>query len=152
VVLACGGFQANAAMMRKHFGEGGDAVPLLAPRAHFNSGDGIRMAQALVPTCPASSTACTSSRSIRAAKISSSRVALSLRHFGRPRRPSVVRRGCGLVHETWEYISRHLHFSTPGRQDFAILDSRVRAIPDWQRATRSEVPPFRRIRLANWLR
>jgi tricarballylate dehydrogenase len=40
VVLACGGFQANTAMMREHFGEGGDAVPLLAPRAHFNSGDG----------------------------------------------------------------------------------------------------------------
>ena len=47
VVLACGGFQANAAMMREHFGAGGDDVPLLAPRAHFNSGDGIRMAQAL---------------------------------------------------------------------------------------------------------
>ena len=47
VVLACGGFQANAAMMREHFGPAGDDVPLLAPRAHFNSGDGIRMAQAL---------------------------------------------------------------------------------------------------------
>ncbi len=47
MVLACGGFQANPAMMREHFGEGGDAVPLLAPRAHFNAGDGIRMARAL---------------------------------------------------------------------------------------------------------
>src|SRR5262249_31023126 len=32
VVLACGGFQANPAMMREHFGDGGDTVPLLAPR------------------------------------------------------------------------------------------------------------------------
>ena len=47
MVLACGGFQANRDMMREHFGPGGDAVPLLAPRAHFNSGDGIRMARAL---------------------------------------------------------------------------------------------------------
>src|SRR4051812_12882427 len=45
-VLACGGFQADAEMMREHFGEGGDTVLLLAPRAKFNSGDGIRMALA----------------------------------------------------------------------------------------------------------
>jgi len=36
----------------------------------------------------------------------------------------------------------------PGRVAFAILDARVRAIPDWQRATRSEVPPFEAATLA----
>ncbi len=50
--------------------------------------------------------------------------------------------GAGLVHETWEAFSRRLHFEVPGRTAYAILDARVRAIPDWQRATRSEVPPF----------
>jgi tricarballylate dehydrogenase len=50
--------------------------------------------------------------------------------------------GAGLVHETWEALSRRLHFELPGRTAFAILDNRVRAVPDWQRATRSEVPPF----------
>jgi tricarballylate dehydrogenase len=49
--------------------------------------------------------------------------------------------GRGLVHETWEWFARHLHFNVPDRQAWAILDSRVREIPDWQRATRSEVPP-----------
>ena len=39
-------------------------------------------------------------------------------------------------------FARRLHFEVPGRLAFAILDARVRAIPDWQRATRSEVPPF----------
>jgi tricarballylate dehydrogenase len=32
VILCCGGFQADPAMMREHFGAGGDRVPLLAPR------------------------------------------------------------------------------------------------------------------------
>jgi tricarballylate dehydrogenase len=49
--------------------------------------------------------------------------------------------GGGLVHETWETFSRYLHFSVPGRRAYAILDARVRRILDWERATRSEVPP-----------
>ena len=56
--------------------------------------------------------------------------------------------GAGLVHETWEAFSRRLHFEVPGRVAYAILDARVRAIPDWQRATRSEVPPFEAATLA----
>src|SRR5262249_48601792 len=44
VILATGGFQANGDMMSKHFGSGGKSVRLLAPRAHYNTGDGIRMA------------------------------------------------------------------------------------------------------------
>ena len=56
--------------------------------------------------------------------------------------------GAGLVHETWEAFSRRLHFEVPGRTAYAILDARVRAIPDWQRATRSEVPPFEAATLA----
>ncbi len=149
VVLACGGFQANATMMREHFGEGGDAVPLLAPRANFNAGDGIRMAQALdadlsgepdgmhiEPVDP---------RSKNQAAV------VLLYPYG-----VVVDRdgwrffdeGAGLVHETWETFSRRLHFEVPGRTAYAILDARVRAIPDWQRATRSEVPPFEAATLA----
>src|SRR5262249_2980578 len=44
VVLACGGFQGNRDMMRQHFGAGGEAMPLLAPRACHNTGEGIRAA------------------------------------------------------------------------------------------------------------
>ncbi len=153
VVLACGGFQANATMMREHFGDGGDAIPLLAPRAHFNSGDGIRMAQALgadlsgelagmhiEPVDP---------RSKNQAAV------VLLYPYG-----TVVDRdgyrffdeGAGLVHETWEAFSRRLHFEVPGRTAFAVLDARVRAISDWHRATRSEVPPFEAATLAELAR
>ena len=49
--------------------------------------------------------------------------------------------GGGLVHETWEEFSRALHFDGPGREAYAILDSRLYDIADCQRAIRSEVPP-----------
>ena len=141
-VLACGGFQANPAMMRQHFGMGGERIPLLAPRARFNTGDGIAMARMLgadksgdwngmhiEPVDP---------RSQNPAPV------MLLYPYG-----IVVDRagrrffdeGRGLVHETWEWLARHIHFSVEGRRAYAVLDSRVLAIQDWQRATRSEVPP-----------
>jgi tricarballylate dehydrogenase len=143
VVLACGGFQGNRDMMREHFGPGGEAIPLLAPRARFNTCDGIAMARALgadaagewngmhiEPVDPRST---------------SSAPVVLLYPYG-----IVVDRtgrrffdeGSGLVHETWEWFARHIHFAVEGREAYAILDSRVLAIADWRRATRSEVPPF----------
>jgi tricarballylate dehydrogenase len=149
VVLACGGFQANAAMMREHFGESGDVIPLLAPRAHFNSGDGMRMAQALgadlsgeadgmhiEPVDPRSKN--------QAAVVLLYPYGIVVDRDGR----RFFDEGAGLVHETWEAFSRRLHFEVPGRTAYTILDTRVRAIPDWQRASRSEVPPFEAATLA----
>jgi tricarballylate dehydrogenase len=142
VVLASGGFQADKTMMREHFGAGGEAIPLLAPRAHFNSGDGIRMAQAV----GADFSGETSGMHIEPVDPRSKNQApvMLLYPYG-----IVVDRdgkrffdeGRGLVHETWEWFARHLHFNVPDRQAWAILDSRVRQIPGWSRATRSEVPP-----------
>jgi tricarballylate dehydrogenase len=56
--------------------------------------------------------------------------------------------GAGLVHETWETFARDLHFKAKGSIAYAILDSRLLAIADYQRAIRSEVPPFRADTLA----
>src|SRR6185295_3131106 len=50
--------------------------------------------------------------------------------------------GGGLVHETWEALARTIHFATPGRIAYAILDARLCEIAGYQRAIRSEVPPF----------
>jgi tricarballylate dehydrogenase len=142
VILCCGGFQADAAMMREHFGSGGDSVPLLAPRAHHNAGDGIRMALALgadasgewngmhaEPVDPRASN--------QAPVVLLYPYGIVVDAGGR----RFFDEGGGLVHETWETFSRYLHFSVPCRRAYAILDARVRRIPDWERATRSEVPP-----------
>lgn len=142
VILACGGFQANAAMMREHFGRGGDAVPLLAPRAKFNSGDGIRMALALgadssgewdgmhiEPVDPRSKNS--------APVVLVYPYGIVVDKTGR----RFFDEGGGLVHETWETFSRRIHFDTPDRVAFAILDRRLLDIADYQRAIRSEVAP-----------
>jgi tricarballylate dehydrogenase len=51
--------------------------------------------------------------------------------------------GDGLVHETWESFARELHFNRPHHIAYAILDSRLFDIAGYQRAIRSEVPPYR---------
>jgi tricarballylate dehydrogenase len=50
--------------------------------------------------------------------------------------------GGGLVHETWEVFARDIHFGRPKNIAYAILDSRLFDIPGFERAIRSEVPPY----------
>src|SRR5262245_1870465 len=140
VILWWGGFQADAAMMREHFGPGGDHVPLLAPRAHHNAGDGIRMALSLGADASGEWNGMHAEPVDPRAK--SQAPVVLLYPYGIVVDASGRRffdEGGGLVHETWETFSRDLHFSVPGRRAYAILDARVRQITDWQRATRSEV-------------
>ncbi len=142
VVLACGGFQGDPEMMREHFGPGGECVPLLAPRARFNTGDGIRLAASV----QADMTGEWSGMHIEPVDPRSRNQApvVLVYPYG-----IVVDRngrrffdeGAGLVHETWESFSRDIHFNAPGREVYAILDSRLYAIADWTRAVRSEVAP-----------
>jgi tricarballylate dehydrogenase len=56
--------------------------------------------------------------------------------------------GAGLVHETWEWFARAIHFKAAGSMAYAILDSRLFEIAEYQRAIRSELPPVRADTLA----
>jgi tricarballylate dehydrogenase len=51
--------------------------------------------------------------------------------------------GGGLMHETWEVFARDIHFARPNSIAYAILDSRLFDIEGFERAIRSEVPPYR---------
>lgn len=143
VILANGGFQANAEMMREHFGAGADGIRLISPGTRFNTGDGIRMALAegadksgdwngmhIEPVDPRSA----SSAPVVLVYPYGIVVDRSGRRF--------FDEGGGLVHETWETFSRSLHFDVKGREAYAILDRRLFDIADYQRAIRSEVPPY----------
>jgi len=142
VVLACGGFQGNAAMMREHFGAGAETMRLISPGTRFNTGDGIRIAQTAGATFSGDWNGM-HAEPVDARSKNSAPVVL-VYPYG-----IVVdkngRRFCdeggGLVHETWEWLARTIHFNTPGSVAYAILDSRLRDIPDFGRAIRSEVPP-----------
>jgi tricarballylate dehydrogenase len=143
VILAAGGFQANPEMMREHFGDGADGIRLISPGTRFNTGDGIRMALAegadtsgdwngmhIEPIDPRSK----NSAPVVLVYPYGIVVDKSGRRF--------FDEGGGLVHETWETFSRALHFDVAGREAYAILDRRLYEIADYQRAIRSEVPPF----------
>ena len=143
VVLACGGFQGNAAMMGAHFGPAGETVKLISPGTRFDTGDGIGMAidqgasvsgdwsgMHMEPVDP---------RSKHSAPI------VLVYPYGivvdqEGRR--FFDEGGGLVHETWEAFARDIHFARPKNIAYAILDSRLFDIPGYERAIRSEVPPY----------
>jgi tricarballylate dehydrogenase len=144
VVLACGGFQGNPEMMRAHFGPGGESMRLISPGTRHDSGDGIRMALA-IGADRAGDWNGMHAEPLDARDPGSAPVVL-VYPYG-----IVVDRagrrffdeGAGLVHETWEWLARDIHFKCPGAVAYAILDSRLFDIPDYQRAIRSAVPPVR---------
>jgi tricarballylate dehydrogenase len=142
VILATGGFQANRDMMLRHFGPAGQSLRLLAPRAHHNTGDGISMAMEhsarisgdwngmhAEPVDPRAENA--------AAIVLVYPYGIVVDENGR----RFFDEGGGLVHETWEWFARKIHFETPGGRAYAILDSRLSDIAGFERAIRSEVPP-----------
>ena len=144
VVLACGGFQGNAEMMRRHFGPGGETMRLISPGTRHNTGGGIRMALA-IGADRAGDWNGMHAEPLDARDEKSAPVVL-VYPYG-----IVVDRagrrffdeGAGLVHETWEWFAREIHFKTEGATAYAILDSRLWQITDYGRAIRSDVPPAR---------
>jgi tricarballylate dehydrogenase len=142
VVLTSGGFQGNGAMMREHFGAGAESMKLISPGTRFNTGDGIRMAAELGAQI-SGDWAGMHSEPIDPRSRNSAPVVLVYPYgivVDRTGR-RMFDEGGGLVHETWEKFSRDIHFTAPGREVYAILDSRLFAIADYGRAIRSEVPP-----------
>ena len=143
VVLASGGFQGDVPMMRKHFGPAAETLRLISPGTRFDTGDGIRMAvdqgasvagdwngMHIEPIDPRSQQS--------APVVLVYPYGILVDQDGR----RFVDEGSGLVHETWETLARDIHFARPNSIAYAILDSRLFEIEGFQRAIRSEVPPY----------
>jgi tricarballylate dehydrogenase len=144
VVLACGGFQGNHEMMRSHFGPRSSTMQLISPGSHFNSGDGIRIAAQLGADLSGDWNGM-HAEPVDARSKNSAPVVL-VYPFGIVVDKNGHRffdEGGGLVHETWEWFARDIHFNMPGSIAYAILDARLFEIADYQRAIRSEVAPVR---------
>jgi tricarballylate dehydrogenase len=143
VVLACGGFQGNPAMMRAQFGPQSETIKLISPGTRFDTGDGIRMAMDhgasvsggwngmhMEPVDPRSKGS--------APVVLVYPYGIVVDQEGR----RFFDEGYGLVHETWEAFARDIHFARAKSVAYAILDSRLFDIPGYARAIRSEVPPY----------
>jgi len=142
VILACGGFQGNRAMMRTHFGPRAETIKLISPGTRFDSGDGMRMAtdhgaiisgawdgMHIEPVDPRS----TGSAPVVLVYPYGIVVDRDGRRF--------FDEGSGLVHETWEAFAHDIHFVRAGSIAYAILDASLFDIPGFARAIRSEVLP-----------
>jgi tricarballylate dehydrogenase len=143
VVLATGGFQGHATMMREQFGPNADGMKLISPGTRFNTGDGIRMAldlgaivsgdwngmhiEPIDPRCAGS-----------APVVLVYPYGIVVDQEGQ----RFFDEGKGLVHETWEALARDIHFARPNRIAYAILDSRLFEIGGFERAIRSDVAPY----------
>jgi tricarballylate dehydrogenase len=143
VIFASGGFQGSADMMSAHFGPAAATMKLISPGTGFDTGDGVRLAQSLGASLSGDWNGMHAEpvdpRSRQSAPV------VLVYPYG-----IVVDRngqrffdeGGGLVHETWEAFARDIHFSRPDSIAYAILDSRLFEIPGFERAIRSEVPPY----------
>jgi tricarballylate dehydrogenase len=144
LVLACGGFQGSPAMMRAHLGAGAETMRLISPGTRFNTGDGIDMALRIGADKSGdwNGIHC---EPVDARSKNSAPVVLVYPYgividkTGR----RFFDEGGGLMHETWEWLARHIHFEAPGSIAYAVIDSRLFEIPDYERAIRSEVAPAR---------
>jgi tricarballylate dehydrogenase len=149
VVLASGGFQGNPEMMRTHFGAGVETLKLISPGTRFDTGDGIRMAvdqgaevsgdwngMHAEPIDPRSKNS--------APVVLVYPYGIVVDQDGR----RFFDEGYGLVHETWEAFARDIHFARPKNIAYAILDSRLFDISGYERAIRSEMPPYQAATLA----
>jgi tricarballylate dehydrogenase len=144
VVLASGGFQGNPEMMRAQFGPGAETLRLISPGTRFDTGDGIRMATEhgaslsgdwngmhIEPVDPRSQ------HSAPVVLVYPYGIVVD-QHGHR-----FFDEGRGLMHETWEAFARDIHFARPNSIAYAILDSRLFEIDGFERAIRSDVPPYR---------
>jgi tricarballylate dehydrogenase len=144
VVLACGGFQGNGAMMREYFGPGAERMRLISPGTRFNTGDGIRMATELGADRSGDWNGM-HAEPVDARSQNSAPVVL-IYPYGIVVDKNGRRffdEGAGLVHETWEWFARDMQFKAPNATAFAILDRELLTIDGYERAIRSEVPPAR---------
>jgi tricarballylate dehydrogenase len=143
IILASGGFQGNAAMMRAQFGLGAETLRLISPGTGFDTGDGIRIAMDqgarvsgdwngmhIEPVDPRAKNS--------APVVLVYPYGIVVDQDGR----RFFDEGCGLVHETWEVFARDIHFGRPKNIAYAILDGRLFEIEGFERAIRSEVPPY----------
>jgi tricarballylate dehydrogenase len=141
-ILASGGFQANPAMMRAHFGPAAETIRLISPGTRFDTGDGIRMAT------EQGAVICGDWNGMHIEPIDprsgNSAPVVLVYPYGilvDQQGHRFFDEGGGLMHETWEVLARDIHFARPNSIAYAILDATLFDIEGYARAIRSEVPP-----------
>ncbi len=144
VILTSGGFEGNSEMLGEHFGSAAKTMAPISPGTQSNTGAGIRMALG-VGAQRAGDWNGMHAEPVDARSEDSAAIVL-VYPYGIVVDQDGQRffdEGGGLVHETWEAFARQIQMDLPGHKAYAILDSTLLDIPNYERAIRSEVAPIR---------
>ena len=144
VILACGGYEASAEMLADSLGEKARQMRLITRGTRFNRGEGIRMALEAgakrsgdwdgfhcEPVDPRSDAP--------EAVVLVYPYGIVVNRSGR----RFVDEGAARVDETWEALARTIAFEQDGAIAYAIFDRRLLDVRNYDRAIKSDVPPYR---------
>lgn len=143
VVLACGGFEGNAEMQARYYGEVARYIRPVARGGYYNRGEGISMA------LRAGAAPCGDFSEYHAEPIDPRSGVSEPIVFNFPYGILVDREGRRFVDEAshtvdaiYENISRMIA-KLPGGVAYLICDERLDEVPNWQRAVRTDQPPVK---------
>jgi tricarballylate dehydrogenase len=144
VVLACGGYEASAAMLAASAGQAASEIRHISRGTGFNRGEGIRMA------LEAGAQRSGDWNGFHCEPVDPRSAAPEAVVLVYPYGIIVNRSGnrfCdeggGRVDETWETLARTIAFEQENQIAFAIFDRRLHDIPGYERAIKSDVAPYR---------
>ena len=142
VILGCGSFEGNAAMMTHYLGQKATYLRAMSPGSHYNKGEGIAMALA------AGAAPCGDYGLWHASPMDprSNRPGASMYIY--PYGILVNRHGrrftdeaVGPTDETYEAVARDIA-AQPDGISHVILDAKLKDVPNQQVAIRTEIPPL----------
>ncbi|MBX3567855.1 MAG: FAD-dependent oxidoreductase [Rhizobiaceae bacterium] len=141
VVLACGGFEGNAEMQARYYGDVARHIRPVARGGYYNKGEGIRMGLA------AGAAACGDFSEYHAEPIDPRSGVSEPIVFNFPYGILVDREGRRFVDEAshtvdaiYENIARMIA-KLPGGVAYLICDARLDEVPNWQRSVRTDQKP-----------
>jgi len=143
VVLACGGFEGSVEMLTRYVGPKACDLPLIAPGIANNRGDGLRMAMELGADTAGQFDM------IHAEPVdrrTSSADAVIYGYTGGIFVNGRAERFYDEGRDTWDNTFEHIGFEIWRNQDqeaYWIADAKTLAIPGWESAVLSDVPPER---------
>lgn len=142
VVLACGGFEGNSEMQARYFGERSRYIRPIARGGYYNRGEGIRMAFEI------GAAPCGDFSEYHAEPIDPRSGQPEPIVFVFPYCILVDKNGKRFIDEAshtvdaiYENVARTIN-KLPGGVAYAVTDSQLDRVPNWQRTVRSDEKPF----------
>ena len=142
VVLACGGFEGNAEMQARYFGPQARYIRPVARGGYYNRGEGIQMAlEAGVAPCGDYTEYHAEPIDPRSGQSEPIVFVFPYGILVDGHGQRFVDEASGPVDAIYENIARMIA-RLPGGVAYAVCDSRLDQVPNWQRTVRSDVKPY----------